>query len=265
MSECDPFFFLERGGRGRAGKMSGKKSQRGGERSERGIGDGGFRPRAASSLFTQAAAFHCRWRKHRFIPRNTLSWIFSPSSQSCSHSCSPLRKFLYLSPLYFFLTSVSCWGGVAFPRRVRVCLSHNIICMCKCVFRWGYVCVLYHLQVNLQITGHVFSFLSYIGVSLSACVCMWVFACFVLCMVCICVCVFSLGNRQVPLQSQTAGCFPQSLTPWYPAEGDAPPVVCWSPALSYQSLYDTVERHGDGHVSYAFPVTHGALKRIQPK
>ena len=62
----------------------------------------------------------------------------------------------------------------------------------------------------------------------------------------VCVHVFSPGNRQVPLQSQTAGCSPQSLTPWYPAVEDAPPVVCWSPGLSCQSLYDTVER--DKHV-----------------
>ena len=63
---------------------------------------------------------------------------------------------------------------------------------------------------------------------------------------CIFVCVFSLGNRQVPLQSQTAGWSPQSLTPWYPAEGDAPPVVCWSPGLSCQSPYDTAEREREG-------------------
>lgn len=61
-----------------------------------------------------------------------------------------------------------------------------------------------------------------------------------------CECVFfSLGNRQVPLQSQTAGCSPQSLTPWYPAEEDVPPVVCWSPGLSCQSPYDTAQRERD--------------------
>lgn len=46
--------------------------------------------------------------------------------------------------------------------------------MCKCVSVCGFVClcVSYHLQVNLQITGRVC--LVYINVSLSACVCVCV-------------------------------------------------------------------------------------------
>lgn len=77
---------------------------------------------------------------------------------------------------------------------VSACLSHNSICVCKCVSVCGFVClcVSYHLQVNLQITGRVC--LVYINVSLSACVCVcvWVFACVVLCMMRVCVCVLAL-------------------------------------------------------------------------
>lgn len=149
------------------------------------------------------------------------------------------------SPLYFFFF----WRPLIVGRMllspgtylsVSACLSHNSICACKCVCLWVCVCVSYHLQVNLQITGRVC--LLYISVSLSACVCVREYLHVLFFAWCVYVCVFSLGNRQVPLQSQTAGCSPQSLTPWYPAEEDAPPVVCWSPGLSCQSPYDTAER-----------------------
>lgn len=62
------------------------------------------------------------------------------------------------------------------------------------------MCVLYHLQVNLQITGRVCLSFMCVHVMFSA-GCAHV------------VHVFSPGNRQVPLQSQTAGCSLQSLTP----------------------------------------------------
>lgn len=152
--------------------------------------------------------------------------------------CSPLIEFFneFISS-FIFQSPFIVWGLWIFPRRVLSLTTASArvkVCVCVC----GKVCLSYHLQVNLQMTGPTVVRSVCLEVHVCECECM----CRSLhdaCTVCIC---FSLGNTQVPLQSQTAGCSPQSLKPWCPAGGDAPLVVCLSPAQSCQSPYDTASR-----------------------
>ena len=115
---------------------------RGGSETGGGLQASGYR----LALFVRAVPFAAGKRKHRFVPKNTLSWFFLPFSRSCTQTMvSSPRVFFYFSSL-FFLTSINCWEDVAFPRhvlececvvvsqqhlRVLVCVS---VGLCVCVF-----------------------------------------------------------------------------------------------------------------------------------
>lgn len=137
VSKCDPFFFLEEEGGGRAGDMSGKeKRQRGGERSERGIGDGGFRRQGALSgrpltLLVQKTLFYSEELPPGFV---FLCRGRAPSRWS------PLREFVFVLLSSLLLCRPLTVGRMSLSLfSVRACLSHNSICnVCVC----GFLCVL---------------------------------------------------------------------------------------------------------------------------
>lgn len=229
-SDCDQCVGEESVG-GREGETGEKRQWGGGKRGGGDQRQSGFLGVWASScrmLLLRTAPFAVGRENTDFL-ENILPVVFLFPGAAV-HPNDGLRwDYEILSP---HLSDVRYLSGGRFSPQARawawVCLSHNSVCVCLSV-------IVYHnLQVNLQITGHVCC--QVLCVSLSVCVC----ACIVL-WVCDGVC-FSLGNKQVPLQSQTAGCSPQSLTPWYRAGEDAPPVACWSPGLSCRNLYDTTDR-----------------------
>lgn len=163
----------EEEGGGRAGEMSGNKRQRGGEKSERGIGDGGgFRPQVTGLPSLSGRSLSLLVKKTPFCSEEHLLLVF-PSFLAVVHPNDGLlsASIFYFSSL-FFLTSINCWEDVAFPRHVLECecvvVSQQHLRVLVCVSVGLCVCVSYHLQVNLQITGHVC--LLYKSVSLSACV-----------------------------------------------------------------------------------------------
>lgn len=183
--------------------MSGKKKRETAGRREKWEGD---RRRGASGLesparsVSQAGPFFSLLVKKTLFYSEELSLLVFSSFLAVVHpkrwSSSP-RVFIFflvfLSSL-LFATSINCWEDVAFPRHVRerecVFVSQQHLRVCVSVCGFVCLCVSYHLQVNLQITGRVC--LVYINVSLSACVC--VCACEYLHVLffawCVCVCVF---------------------------------------------------------------------------
>lgn len=249
-SKCD--LFWEEGGR--AGETNRKKETAGRRKEEwegdwrQGGGEEGFGPQVTGLLSFLDRPLSLLVKKTLlFSEEYSLQDFFFLFSQSCTQMMvSTLRALTkktkkQISPLHFCFTSITCREGVALPRYVleQVCLTTASACVCVS----GFVCV-FHIIYKLiyKLLGMYCMFVIYKCVSKCMCVhvllfCAW---CVYVC-VCVWVCVFSLGNRQVPLQSQTAGCSPQSLTPWYPAEEDVPPVACWSPGLSCQIPYDTAK------------------------
>lgn len=128
MSECDP--FLERKRREveqvRWVEKKKKERQRGGEKSERGIGDWGASGlESPARSVSQAGPFFSLLVKKTLFYSEELSLLVFSSFLAVVHpkrwSSSP-RVFIFflvfLSSL-LFATSINCWEDVAFPRHVR--------------------------------------------------------------------------------------------------------------------------------------------------
>lgn len=111
---------------------------------------------------TGASDLRC-WLALRSVTlKKTLFYVEERSLLALSSSLaagrrSPLREFFrFLSSFFFvFVTSINCWEDVGFPGHALYCERvfvsqqlHEYVSVCLCV------CVLYHLQINLQITGH---------------------------------------------------------------------------------------------------------------
>lgn len=159
-SKCD--LSWEEGGR--AGETSRKKETAGRRKEEweGGLEEEGFGPQVIGLLSFLD-------RPLSLLVKNTLlfseeyslqDFFFLFSQSGAQMVVSTLRalnkkqkKTTNLSSsLLFHVRYLS--GGCCSPQvRAWAGLSHNSICMCLC--QWVCVCVSYHLQVNLQITGHV--------------------------------------------------------------------------------------------------------------
>lgn len=200
ISKCDPFFRSRMEGEVEQVRwVEIKERQQGGVKNERGGGSetGGLQASSCwLALFLRPAPFNAgKENTVLFSEEHFLLFFFLPLSRLCAQSMVSSPRVLKnnFSPLYFFWRPWIVGRMLLSPGTylsVSACLSHNSICvwrcLCLCVGMCVYVCVSYHLQVNLQITGLVC--LSCVSVSLSACV--WVFACVVLCMLCVYECVF---------------------------------------------------------------------------
>lgn len=161
-SKCD--LFWEEGGR--AGETNRKKETAGRRKEEwegdwrQGGGEEGFGPQVTGLLSFLDRPLSLLVKKTLlFSEEYSLQDFFFLFSQSCTQMMvSTLRaltkktKKNLSSSLLFHVHYLS--GGCCSPQvRAWAGLSHNSICMCLC--QWVCVCVSYHLQVNLQITGHV--------------------------------------------------------------------------------------------------------------
>lgn len=134
---------------------------------------GGFRPRVTGLPSFSGRPLSLLVKKTLFYSEEHSLLVFSSFLAVVRPNDGLLSASILFSPLYFFFLRPLIVGRMLLSPgtylSVSACLSHNSICVCKCVCLWVCVCVSYHLQVNLQITGHVC--LLYISVSLSACVC----------------------------------------------------------------------------------------------